>query len=160
MVASDFLCLYGDNFHRDLYDAVASIFFLDTAPNLIRYLSVIYSCLKPGGVLINVGPLLWHFEGHAPGTHGYSGQTNGDDGDMPHENAYDHSTSGIADPGNFELTDDEVMALVEKLGFVVEQRNTGFEAPYIQDPESMLKMVYKACSWVARKPAQKDDDIE
>jgi len=150
MVASDFLCLYGDEFHRDSYDAVASVFFLDTAPNLIRYLSVIYSCLKPGGVLINVGPLLWHFEGHAPGTHG---ACNDDDGD-----GHQHSTSGIADPGSFELTDDEVMALVESLGFVVEQRDTGFEAPYIHDPEAMLKMVYRASSWVARKPSSMEHD--
>ena len=38
MCAADFLCLYGDDAHADTYDAVATVFFLDTAPNLIRYL--------------------------------------------------------------------------------------------------------------------------
>jgi carnosine N-methyltransferase len=144
MCAADFLCLYGDEAHKDKYDAVACVFFLDTAPNLIRYLDVILHCLKPGGILVNVGPLLWHFENHAPGNHGCD-----DDGDGEHD--YSNS-SGIADPGSFELSDDEVMALVEKMGFVVESRQTGIEAPYILDSDSMLQTSYRASSWVARKP--------
>ncbi|KAK5656179.1 hypothetical protein OQA88_4939 [Cercophora sp. LCS_1] len=144
MTAADFLCLYSDADHADSYDAVATVFFLDTAPNLIRYLETIYYCLKPGGVLINVGPLLWHFENHAPGNHGDE-----DDG------GGDSNTSGIADPGSFELTDEEVMALVAKVGFTVESRQTGIEAPYIHDAQSMLQTVYKASAWVARKPLHK-----
>lgn len=145
MCAADFLCLYSDENHRDAYDVVATVFFLDTAPNLIRYLETIFHCLKPGGILVNVGPLLWHFENQAPGNHGRD-----DDGDGEHD--YNNS-SGIADPGSFELADDEVMALVEQLGFVVESRETGVEAPYIQDADSILRTVYRASTWVARKPA-------
>ncbi|KAF7559838.1 hypothetical protein G7046_g4307 [Stylonectria norvegica] len=148
--ASDFLCLYADDAHKDQYDAVASVFFLDTAPNLIRYLEVILHCLRPGGVLVNIGPLLWHFENHAPGNHGLD-----DDGDGEHDH---NNSSGIADPGSFELSDDEVMALLEKLGFVVEWRETGIEAPYIQDTESLLQTTYKASSWVARKPFAEEGD--
>lgn len=145
MCAADFLCGYYDEDHADMYDAVASVFFLDTAPNLVRYLEVIKHCLRPGGVLINVGPLLWHFENNAPGNHG-----NDDDGDGEHD--YNNS-SGIADPGSFELSDDEVVALLEKLGFVVEWKKDGIETPYIQDKDSMLQTVYKSSAWVARKPA-------
>ncbi|KAH8715076.1 Carnosine N-methyltransferase [Beauveria bassiana] len=144
MCAADFLCLYGDDEHKEQYDSVACSFFLDTAPNLIRYLEVIKHCLRPGGVLVNVGPLLWHFENNAPGNHG-----NDDDGDGDHD--YKNST-GIADPGSFELANDEVMALLEKLGFVVEWLQTGIEAPYIQDRDSMLQTIYKANAWLARKP--------
>lgn len=147
MCAADFLCLYEDEEHKDTYDAVASLFFLDTAPNLIRYLEVIYHCLRPGGVLINMGPLLWHFENQAPGNHGHD-----DDGDGEHD--YNNS-SGIADPGSFELSNDEVLALLDKLGFKVEWTQTGIEAPYVQDRESMLQTVYKAAAWVARKPEGK-----
>lgn len=144
MCAADFLCLYSDEAHKNIYDAVTSVFFLDTAPNLIRYLETIWQCLRPGGLLINFGPLLWHFENNAPGNHG----NNDNDGDGVH----DPSTStGIADPGSFELTDNEVMALVVKLGFEIEEIETGIEAPYISDPDSMLKTVYKASFWVARK---------
>ncbi|KOS17360.1 UPF0586 protein [Escovopsis weberi] len=144
MCAADFLCLYADAAHADAYDAVASVFFLDTAPNLLRYLEVLFHCLRPGGLLVNLGPLLWHFENNAPGNHGHD-----DDGDGEHDL---NSSSGIADPGSFELSNDEVLALVEKVGFVVERMETGIDAPYIQDRESMLQTVYKATFWVARKP--------
>lgn len=145
MCAADFLCLYSDEEHEAVYDAVATVFFLDTAPNLIRYLETIHHCLKPGGVLINIGPLLWHFENNAPGNHGHD-----DDGDGEHDAG---NSSGIADPGSFELSDDEVMALVERIGFVVEKKERGIRAPYIQDPESMLQTTYHATFWVARKPS-------
>ncbi|KAI1818106.1 N2227-like protein-domain-containing protein [Poronia punctata] len=142
MCAADFLCLYGDAAHADKYDAVAAVFFLDTAPNLIRYLEVVRHCLKPGGILINVGPLLWHWEDKVADNHGY-------DGDADHD---ENNSLGIADPGSFELTDDEVITLVEKLGFVVETRQSGLTAPYMQDPQSMLQTVYRASHWIARKP--------
>ncbi len=143
MSAADFLCLYGDEDHQDTFDAVASVFFLDTAPNLMRYLDTIFHCLKPGGVLVNLGPLLWHFENNAPGTHGYDGH-DGNEGET--------ETTGIADPGSFELTDDEVMKLVEQTGFKIDAYQTGLPAPYIRDADSMLQNVYKASFWVARKP--------
>jgi carnosine N-methyltransferase len=68
MSASDFICLYGDNRHRDAFDAVATVFFIDTSPNLIRYIQTIQNCLKTGGIWTNLGPLLWHFENSAPGS--------------------------------------------------------------------------------------------
>ncbi len=145
MSAADFLCLYAKEDHEGLYDVVASVFFLDTAPNLIRYLETIYKCLKPGGLLVNVGPLLWHFEGRVwdRDDHDDEGSGGGGGGD----------TSGIADPGNFELTDEEVMLLVADVGFEVESRTTDIDAPYIHDTRSMLQTTYKASAWVARKPA-------
>ncbi|CAK7274574.1 hypothetical protein SEPCBS57363_006234 [Sporothrix epigloea] len=143
MTASDFLCLYSDADHAEVYDAVACAFFLDTAPNVIRYIETIRHCLKSGGLLINVGPLLWHFENNPPGNHGRD-----DDGDGEH----DASTStGITDPGSFELSDNEVKELVVKLGFTFVVQETDVETPYIHDGESMLQTVYKSSHWVARK---------
>ncbi|PBP24380.1 methyltransferase family [Diplocarpon rosae] len=124
MSASDFILLYGDEEQKDTFDAVATVFFLDTAPNVIRYIETIKNCLRQGGILVNFGPLLWHFENNVP---------------------------RIADPGAVELTDNEVVAIVEKLGFNVEYRESGTFAPYIQDIESMLENTYKASFWVARK---------
>lgn len=149
MCAADFLCGYGDDQHAEAYDAVATVFFLDTAPNLVRYLEVIKHCLRPGGVLINIGPLLWHFENNAPGNHGQD-----DDGDGEHDF---NNSSGIADPGSFELADDEVTALLSKLGFEIEWKKDGIETPYIQDRDSMLQSVYRSTMWVARKPAKAQD---
>ncbi|KAI0472118.1 N2227-domain-containing protein [Xylariaceae sp. FL0804] len=171
MCAADFLCLYGDAAHGGAYDAVAAVFFLDTAPNLIRYLEVIRHCLRPGGVLVNVGPLLWHWENHVPGHHGYdgddgevnntaggssggdqgSGSTSGGGGGGVGGVGVASASLGIADPGSFELTDDEVVALVAKMGFDVELREADLPAPYVQDTQSMLQTTYRASHWVARK---------
>lgn len=143
MTASDFLCLYSDDEHAEVYDAVACAFFLDTAPNVIRYLETIRHCLKSGGLLINVGPLLWHFENNPPGNHGRD-----DDGDGEHDAT---TSTGITDPGSFELSDNEVKELVVKLGFTFVLQETDVETPYIHDGESMLQTVYKSSHWVARK---------
>ncbi|KAF8955490.1 hypothetical protein BGZ46_002630 [Entomortierella lignicola] len=63
MVAGDFLEVYGleeENFGK--WDAVVTCFFIDTAKNIVSYLETIHKILKKGGIWINAGPLLWHFE--------------------------------------------------------------------------------------------------
>ncbi|KAH8815847.1 N2227-like protein-domain-containing protein [Xylogone sp. PMI_703] len=149
MSASDFLLLYGDENHKSMFDAVATVFFLDTAPNIIRYFEVIQNCLKPGGLLINIGPLLWHFENNAPGTHGKGLNANPDPNNAALSN--ESPPPGIAEPGSVELTDDEVIALIEKMGFDIEKRESGITAPYIQNPQSMMQNTYRASFWTARK---------
>ncbi|GAA5820008.1 hypothetical protein JCM11251_005445 [Rhodosporidiobolus azoricus] len=58
--AGDFLELYGDA--SGSWDACVTCFFIDTARNVVQYLKTIHGLLKPGGVWINCGPTLWHFE--------------------------------------------------------------------------------------------------
>ena len=41
------------------FDAVVTYFFIDTARNIFAYLQTIHALLKPGGVWINFGPLLY-----------------------------------------------------------------------------------------------------
>ncbi|TFL03856.1 N2227-like protein-domain-containing protein [Pterulicium gracile] len=41
------------------YDYIVTLFFLDTAADVFTYLSHIHSLLAPGGLWINLGPLLW-----------------------------------------------------------------------------------------------------
>ncbi len=41
--AADFLCLYSDEEHCEVCDAVATVFLLDMAPNLVRYLETIFT---------------------------------------------------------------------------------------------------------------------
>ncbi|RUP42673.1 N2227-like protein [Jimgerdemannia flammicorona] len=81
MVAGDFLDVYGqgkENFVALLrscflvsaaperWDVVVTCYFIDTAKNIMEYMEVIRRALKPGGVWINIGPLLYHFE-NSPG---------------------------------------------------------------------------------------------
>lgn len=40
-------------------DAVVTHFFIDTAKNIVSYLEAIHALLKPGGIWINFGPLLY-----------------------------------------------------------------------------------------------------
>lgn len=61
MCAGDFLEVYAKEDNLGQWDAVLSCFFLDTAHNFIEYLEVIYGCLVPGGVWVNLGPLLYHW---------------------------------------------------------------------------------------------------
>ncbi|KAL2858182.1 N2227-like protein-domain-containing protein [Aspergillus pseudodeflectus] len=143
MSAADFVVLYSSPSHRHTFDAVATVFFIDTAPNLIRYIQAIQNCLKPGGIWINVGPLLWHFEdGHQ----------------RTHSGASDNAPNqGIGEPGNVELTEEEVYLLVQRMGFTLEQIQPMDQRPevgYIQDPGSMLRSLYRPAHWVARKNPQ------
>jgi len=58
MAAGDFLDVYRQ---AEAWDAVATAFFLDTAHNVIAYVETIWNILRPGGIWINLGPLLYHF---------------------------------------------------------------------------------------------------
>ncbi|KAL1745155.1 N2227-like protein-domain-containing protein [Schizophyllum fasciatum] len=67
-VAGDFEEIYGATEHdaselqAGQWDAVLTCFFIDTAKNIVNYLRIIHQLLAPGGVWINLGPLLWHWE--------------------------------------------------------------------------------------------------
>lgn len=39
----------------DMFDSVVTVFFLDTAHNVIAYIETIYDILKPGGYWVNLG---------------------------------------------------------------------------------------------------------
>lgn len=58
MAAGNFTEIYTE---LDKWDCVATCFFIDTAPNIAAYVETIWQILKPGGVWINFGPLLYHY---------------------------------------------------------------------------------------------------
>ncbi|XP_020278481.1 carnosine N-methyltransferase isoform X2 [Pseudomyrmex gracilis] len=58
MTAGDFLEVYTES---NIWDCVATCFFIDCANNVVQFIEAIYKILKPGGVWINLGPLLYHF---------------------------------------------------------------------------------------------------
>lgn len=59
MAAGDFVEVYGQQLQE--WDAVLTPFFVDTAKNIFIYIRVIADILKPGGLWINKGPLLFHY---------------------------------------------------------------------------------------------------
>ena len=60
MVAGDFTKIYTE---PNTWNAIVTVFFLDTAHNVMEYLEIIYNILVPGGYLVNLGPLLYHWAG-------------------------------------------------------------------------------------------------
>ena len=144
MTAGDFTTLYWDEKYMSVFDVVATVFFVDTAPNVIKYIETVHNCLKDGGIWVNLGPLLWHFAERSPPT-------------SPNPNENEKSDQkpkkwGIEAPGSFELTNEEVLLLVERLGFEIEMHEIREDGEgYIQDPESLMQHSYKCSFWIARK---------
>lgn len=156
VTAADFVALYSHPKYSKSFDAVVTVFFLDTAPNVLRYIEVVGRCLKDGGYWINLGPLLWHFEetrGPAEVEHkavvdppvDYHTQEHEQ---MPHKR---QKQDGIGEPGSIELTNKEVLLLIGKMGFHIETSEVREGCGYIQDPESMMQNMYRVSHWVARK---------
>lgn len=142
MSVGDFTSLYKDGKYSDAFDAVATVFFIDTAPNLFRYVETIRHCLRPGGVWINLGPLLWHFEDRGPST----------EDDQAESGRTGKEPTGIEEPGSFELTNEEILELVQQMGFGIEGHELRCDGTgYVNNPKSMLQNTYRPSHFVARK---------
>lgn len=96
MVAGEFCEVYSKVDEKRAWHVVATCFFIDTAKNVLRYLETLNHLLPIGGHWINAGPLLWHFEN--------SGSSRG----------------GSGDSMSIELTLDELIQLLPRMGFELE----------------------------------------
>jgi hypothetical protein len=144
MSTGDFCVVYNQVDAYSTFDVVATVFFIDTAPNIIRYIEAVRNSLSPNGIWINLGPLLWH--------HAARGQPSSDELEDKMKNKHKHEDVGIADPGSVELTDEEVVALVEHCGFKMERHEAGMiETGYVSNTRSMLQSTYRPSFWIARK---------
>ncbi|OQS07067.1 hypothetical protein THRCLA_00923 [Thraustotheca clavata] len=92
MCAGEFLEVYS----RDVgvWDSIVTCFFIDAAPNVIEYIEAIERMLKPGGVWINLGPLLYHWQ----------------NGSGEEDERYDQS---------IELTYEEIKHVAKSLNFTI-----------------------------------------
>ncbi|KAE8142847.1 N2227-like protein-domain-containing protein [Aspergillus pseudotamarii] len=61
LVEGDFTTVFAEDTGK--YDVIVTLFFIDTARNLVSYFENIHRLLRPGGKWINLGPLLY---GSAP----------------------------------------------------------------------------------------------
>ena len=105
------------------YHFVVTLFFIDTSLDVVATMNHIYTLLRPGGTWVNLGPLLWTGSAQA----------------------------------KVELTLDEVLEAAEEIGFIIEKGETGpaarktVECEYTGDKLAMMRWIYKAEFWVARK---------
>ena len=144
MTTGDFVAVYGEGAeedeHKEAFDAVTTVFFVDTAPNVMTYIETVKRCLRTGGYWINVGPLLWHFDSGKSGGESREQEQEQEelleaDQDEPHTHpsgtghASSHHSHKQQQPktprigttgGSVQLTEDEVIKLVEMAGFTME----------------------------------------
>jgi carnosine N-methyltransferase len=132
MVAGDFTECYSTEDVSGTYSAVVTIFFIDTAPNVLKYIETIYNVLESNGVWINIGPLVWHFE-------------------------LDSEAGANPNPGGgaVELTLSELILAIKKSGFEFENTinlaRKSIRMPYMADSRGMCTYMYDTEFWVARK---------
>ncbi|KAK9331259.1 N2227-like protein-domain-containing protein [Lipomyces starkeyi] len=123
----------------DKWDVITTVFFLDTAHNVLEYIDVISQALKNSdgtGYWINFGPLLYHFEEEQNSSSAVAGTPSDVD-----------KQDGIS----IELPLDYLISIVEKCGFVFEKLETGIKTTYAADERAMGNWVFDSVFWVARK---------
>ncbi|KAL9620851.1 MAG: hypothetical protein Q9160_004632 [Pyrenula sp. 1 TL-2023] len=141
MTAADFVAYYSSPTQHSRFNAVVTVFFIDTAPNIVRYIETVKNCLKVGGLWINLGPLHWHFDSREPGTPSLTRQKSD-------KAKTDASTD---EHGSFELSNEELFLLMEKMGFRIEEHEISSQsAGYVQNPHSMLQDTFRVSHWMAR----------
>ncbi|SNX87182.1 related to UPF0586 protein C9orf41 homolog [Melanopsichium pennsylvanicum] len=123
MVAGEFCEVYSKPEEERAWHVVATCFFIDTAKNVLRYLETMNHLLPIGGHWINAGPLLWHFENSG------------------------NSRSASGDSLSIELTLEELVQLLPKMGFELELGPT----PYTGMLNGMLQYHYLPEFFVCRK---------
>lgn len=117
------------------FDVVVTCFFIDTASNIIEYLKTLKYCLKPDGLWINTGPLLWHFENDF--NMSYISNANGDK--VP------TITKGL------ELSRKDLLELIEKMDFKFlkfDLHENRISTIYSSDKTLLSNFIYNCEYWI------------
>lgn len=131
MATGEFVESFGGADSTSTFECIVTCFFIDTAHNVVEYIETVRNLLKDRGLWINLGPSLWHHE-HGQDRHGHS--------------AFDEEGRFV---GSIELSTGDVMSLIEKMGFVIEQQDR-VSTPYMGDAKGMLEHIYHAQLFTAR----------
>ena len=158
--AKDFTKDYADDSSANSFEAVVTVFFIDTAKNFLNYARTVRHILKPGGIWINVGPLLWNCYENGPPARREGDVDNDEDTRTRFEKAGQEKGGLDVDVGQswdpkIELSNEEVLEVLQMLGFVVRKAEILEEnAGYIQDPFSMLQSQYQLSHWLVQVPTK------
>jgi carnosine N-methyltransferase len=154
------------------FDAVATIFFLDTAQNVLSYICTVHHALRPGGLWLNSGPLLWHAWENGPSSRG-EGDRDWDE--IAKARGVRSPLCGIEEPDvekpgvlSLELSWSELLLLLSQNGFrVLEARygngcqgaaNTTTTTGFVSDVKSMGVYGYKIGFFKAQKVSDVNSD--
>ncbi|KAI5062274.1 hypothetical protein GOP47_0022813 [Adiantum capillus-veneris] len=124
MCAGDFVEVYSHRGQEGMWDAVVTCFFIDTAHNIVEYIEIIAKILKPGGVWINLGPLLYHFADAVS----YSGE----------------------EEMSLEISLEDVKKVALRYGLKMQKERT-IETTYTANQKSMIQTRYTTAFWTMTK---------
>ena len=168
MTAGEFAECYGTPEHSGAWDAVTTVFFVDTAPVVMECewvrchgepvgcarppalsshasdFDVVWHALRPGGYWINLGPLLYHWQGGG-GAADDAGADDSDGADLRYLQS-------------LELSYQEVRFALLARGFELVREAAGAKTTYAANRLSLLANVYSPLLWVVRKPVDSGFD--
>lgn len=147
MGAGDFASIYSAASQHGMWDVVACCFFLDAAPSIVHYIQIIYDMLKEGGVLLSIGPLLYHWS--APP------MRPDDQGQEGYQARFNHLDKRFM--SSIDLSWQDIREVLVNVGFVIEEEHMGVESRYTADANSMMNMTYHCVHLVARKTTKTTD---
>lgn len=150
MAAGEFVSIYSNPKEKGQWDAVVACFFLDASPSIVEYLQVIHDMLKPGGVLVNFGPLLWHWSGPAMRP----------DDKTVEDYFQRYSYLDKKYLTSVDLSLEDVKDILENVGFDIVEVETSKRALYTADQRSMMNMDYRCASFVAKKKGPNANVVE
>lgn len=86
-----------------------------------------FRILVPGGIWVNLGPLLYHY-------------------------------SDVNGQNSIEPTYEDLVIIMQNVGFDIISSRTGIRTQYAQNPASMKQSEYQSLFWVCRKPSNGNYD--
>lgn len=120
---------FEDSYEDEQADAIVTVFFIDTSPNIFETIEAITRIMKPGGLWINLGPLMWHYESVA------------------HDPDFNRS-------GGLEFSMEKVIEVIKAYGWVFEKYCENLQTTYCADHLSYGSFFFNCDMFVARKPVK------
>lgn len=149
MSAGEFVSIYRKEEEKGIWNAVVSCFFLDTAPCIVEYLQVMYDLLDEDGILINFGPLHYHWVGPP---------FRPDDVSFTNYKAQNvHIDSRYLE--SVDMTWEDIREVLWRIGFEVTEEKLGVKARYTADQRNFLNSDYRCIYFVARKSTPRPQSI-
>ena len=141
MAAGEFLDCYDKESEYGAWSGIASCFFLDTAVNIVEYFRCFWNLLEPGGCLVNLGPLLFHWTG--PNM-------------RPDETRIGQYASSMDSRylTSIDVCWEDVRQIMINVGFRIEEERVGLDCQYTRDADSFMYTSYRCVYFVAVKPEQ------
>ncbi|ODV62387.1 S-adenosylmethionine-dependent methyltransferase [Ascoidea rubescens DSM 1968] len=134
--------------NEEKFDIIITSFFIDTSANIFEYVKAIKWSLKPDGVWINFGPLLWHYEQ--------------EEDTFTVAEFEDCKKNKQVPMKGLELTREDLLQCIKSMGFEFKVYENNVETTYgndgVNSGKVLAEWVYRCEFWVCnkKKPAASD----